>query len=59
MFDPIRICEVLNDEGVDYVIVGGFADSKRAANRPKDIMALPYLESLRDEIAQRRTRRSD
>ena len=24
-------------------------DSKRAANRPKDQMALPYLESLRDE----------
>jgi hypothetical protein len=169
MFDPIRICEVLNHEGVDYVIVGGFAsvahgsslptqdidvvpsrhadnldrlaralrrmnamirtshepvpvpidgpflanmplmlnlvtdcgdidltfrpsgrtggfegwnanaitveiadrlsvriaalddiiDSKRAANRPKDLMALPYLESLRDEIAERRTRRSD
>jgi hypothetical protein len=25
-------------------------DSKRAANRAKDHMALPYLESLRDEI---------
>lgn len=25
-------------------------DSKRTANRPKDQMALPYLESLRDEI---------
>lgn len=25
-------------------------DSKKAANRPKDLMALPYLESLRDEI---------
>lgn len=25
-------------------------DSKRSANRPKDLMALPYLESLRDEI---------
>ena len=25
-------------------------DSKTAANRPKDLMALPYLESLRDEI---------
>lgn len=25
-------------------------DSKRAANRPKDQMALPYLEALRDEI---------
>jgi hypothetical protein len=28
-------------------------DSKRAANRPKDQMALPYLESLRDELAKR------
>ena len=25
-------------------------DSKRAANRPKDLGALPYLESLRDEL---------
>lgn len=25
-------------------------DSKRAAGRPKDEMALPYLESLRDEL---------
>ena len=28
-------------------------DSKRAANRPKDLMALPYLESLRDELRKR------
>jgi hypothetical protein len=27
-------------------------DSKRAANRSKDQMALPYLESLRDELAR-------
>lgn len=25
-------------------------DSKRAANRPKDLAGLPYLESLRDQI---------
>jgi hypothetical protein len=24
-FDPRRLCEVLNDEGVSYVVVGGFA----------------------------------
>jgi hypothetical protein len=29
-------------------------DSKRAAARPKDQHALPYLESLRDEIASQR-----
>ena len=79
MFDPVRICEILNEEGVAYVVVGGFdewsahsrsieiaeglsvriaslddiIDSKRAANRPKDQMALPYLESLRDELGRR------
>lgn len=66
MFDPVQICEILNAEGVSYVIVGGFAsvvqgsplptqdiDSKRAPNRPKDLMALPYLESLRDELRKR------
>jgi len=25
MFDPVRICEILNEECVDYVVVGGFA----------------------------------
>ena len=34
--------------GLDDII-----DSKRAANRPKDQMALPYLESLRDELRGR------
>ena len=28
-------------------------ESKRAAGRPKDERALPYLESLRDEIRRR------
>jgi hypothetical protein len=35
------------------VLVGSLhdvIDSKRAANRPKDQRALPYLESLLDEI---------
>lgn len=58
MFDPVRICQILNDEGVDYVVVGvasldDIIDSKRAANRPRDQMALPYLESLRDELRDR------
>jgi len=105
MFDPVRICRILNEEGVEYVIVGGFAaairgsslptldidltfvpagragdytgwrhgaseeevsdglrvlvaslddiiDSKRAADRPKDRMALPYLESLRELLGE-------
>jgi len=25
MFDPVRICAILNEEGVDYVVVGGMA----------------------------------
>ena len=24
-FDPVRVCAVLDEEGVDFVIVGGFA----------------------------------
>ena len=42
-----------NIEGDLMVLVASLddiIDSKRAANRPKDHMALPYLESLRDEI---------
>ena len=42
-----------NIEGDLMVLVASLddiIDSKRAANRPKDKMALPYLESLRDEI---------
>lgn len=34
-------------------LVTDLGDSKRAANRPKDQMALPYLESLRDELSDR------
>ena len=43
-FDPRLICRALNDAGVE---------SKRAAGRLKDARALPYLESLRDEIRRR------
>ena len=73
-FDPVRICAVLDDEGVDFdgwragathEHVGGGAmvlvaslddviDSERTADRAKDRSALPYLESLRDEIARER-----
>lgn len=47
-----------NEEVGDGLIVSVAAlddiiDSKKAANRPKDQMALPYLESLRDEIRRR------
>ena len=43
--------EVIDDELTVLVAsLDDIIDSKRAANRPKDQMALPYLESLRDEI---------
>jgi hypothetical protein len=43
--------EVIDDDLTVLVAsLDDIIDSKRAANRPKDQMALPYLESLRDEI---------
>lgn len=42
MFDPVRICEILNDEGVEYIIVGGFAAVVHGSSLPtKDIDVLP------------------
>ena len=40
------------EEGLTVLVasLNDIIDSKQAANRPKDQMALPYLESLRDEI---------
>lgn len=40
------------EEGLTVLVASldDIIESKRAANRPKDQMALPYLESLRDEI---------
>lgn len=39
-------------EGLSVVVASldDIIDSKQTANRPKDQMALPYLESLRDEL---------
>jgi hypothetical protein len=42
MFDPVRICEILNDEGVDYVVVGGFAAVVHGSSLPtRDIDIVP------------------
>ena len=54
MFDPLAMCRVLNEEGVEGLVVWVAAlediiASKRAANRPNDQMALSYLESLREQ----------
>jgi hypothetical protein len=42
MFDPVRICEILNEEGVAYVIVGGFAAVVHGSSLPtQDIDVVP------------------
>lgn len=42
MFDPVRICEILNEECVDYVVVGGFAAVIRGSSLPtRDIDIVP------------------
>lgn len=42
MFDPVRICEILNEENVDYVVVGGFAAVIRGSSLPtRDIDIVP------------------
>ena len=42
MFDPVRICEILNEEGVDYVVVGGFASLVHGSPLPtQDIDVVP------------------
>lgn len=45
-------------DGLSVVVASldDIIDSKRAANRPKDLMALPYLESLRDELRKQSDR---
>ena len=46
MFDPVRICEVLNEEGVEYIIIGGFAAVIHGSSLPtRDIDVLPTRES--------------
>jgi len=58
MFDPIRICEILNEERVDYVVVGGFAAVVRGSSLPtRDIDIVPSRvpENL-DRLARALTR---
>ncbi len=58
MFDPIRICEILNDELVDYVVVGGFAAVIRGSPLPtRDIDIVPSrLPENLDRLARALTR---
>ncbi len=42
MFDPVQICTILNEERVDYVIVGGFAAVVHGSSLPtRDIDVVP------------------
>ena len=42
MFDPVRICTILNEEAVDYVVVGGFAAVVHGSSLPtRDIDVVP------------------
>lgn len=42
MFDPVRICTILNEEGVEYVVVGGFAAVVHGSSLPtRDIDVVP------------------
>ena len=42
MFDPVRICEILNEERVEYVVVGGFASVVHGSSLPtQDIDVVP------------------
>ena len=42
IFDPVQICGILNEECVDYVVVGGFAAVVRGSSLPtRDIAIVP------------------
>ena len=42
MFDPVRICEILNEERVRYVVVGGMATVMRGSSLPtRDLDVVP------------------
>lgn len=45
-FDPVAICRILNDEGVDDVVVGGFAAAIQGSPLPReDVDVLPSRDA--------------
>lgn len=42
MYDPVQICQILNDEGVRYIVMGGFASVIHGSTLPtRDIDLVP------------------
>jgi hypothetical protein len=56
--DAIEV-EIAPELKVRIAALDAIIDSKRSAGRAKDLHVLPYLESLRDEIAARRLHEPD
>ena len=58
MFDPVRICAILNEEKVEYVVIGGFAAVVRGSSLPtRDIDVIPSRErSNLDRLGRALTR---
>ncbi len=58
MFDPVRVCRILNDEGVEYVVVGGLAAVIRGSSLPtRDIDVVPSRATDNLERLSRALRR--
>lgn len=49
MFDPVRICEILNEEGVEYILIGGLASVVHGSSLPTqdvDLVPARYAQNL-------------
>ena len=47
MFDPVGICRILNEAGVEFVVVGGFASVIHGSSLPtQDIDVVPSRDQL-------------
>ena len=58
MFDPVRICSILLEEEVEFVVLGGFAAIVRGSSLPtKDIDVIPSRDSSNlDRLSRALTR---
>lgn len=58
MFDPVRVCQILNEEAVDYIVIGGVAAAAHGSSlttRDIDVMPSPGLANL-ERLARALTR---